>query len=119
MTDFHASAHAVPIEHVDQLVEQFHTAAKPRADWRIGTEYEKLAVDRTTGQAVPFAGPRGIERLLVMLAERFGWTPREEEGATVALARDGVSITLEPGGQIELAGKPLATLHPRREEGSP
>src|SRR5258706_10109815 len=116
MTDFRASTHAVPIEHVDQLVEQFHTAAKPRSDWKIGTEYEKLAVDRATGQAVPFAGSRGIERVLLTLAERFGWTPREEEGATVALARDGVSITLEPGGQIELAGRPLATLHAAREE---
>jgi len=116
MTDFRASAHAVPIERVDQLVEQFHAAAKPRAEWKIGTEYEKLAVDASTGRAAPFGGPRGIERLLVGLAERFGWTPREEDGATIALARDGLSVTLEPGGQIELAGRPVDTLHEAHDE---
>ena len=93
MTDFRASAHAEPIERVQQLVDQFHQAGKPRAQWKIGTEYEKLAVDATTGHAAPFSGPRGIERILVTLAERFGWEPREEEGATIALARDGISIT--------------------------
>jgi len=116
MTDFRASAHAMPIERTEQLVEQFHAAAKPRADWKIGTEYEKLAVDAATGRAVSFAGPRGIERLLLGLADRFGWEPREENGATIALARDGLSITLEPGGQIELAGQPVQTLHEAREE---
>ena len=116
MTDFRASAHAVPIERVEQLVEQFHAAAKPRTAWKIGTEYEKLTVDPTTGKAAPFAGPRGIERVLLMLAERFGWEPREERGATIALARGGCSITLEPGGQIELAGEPVASIHDARAE---
>ena len=116
MTDFRASEHAEPIESVAQLIDEFHRASKPRERWKIGTEYEKLAVDARTGRAAPFAGPRGIERVLVRLAERFGWEPREEEGAVIALARDGASITLEPGGQIELAGKPLATLHGTREE---
>lgn len=116
MTDFRASAHSVPIERTEQLVAEFHAAGKPRAQWRIGTEYEKLTVDARTGKAAPFAGPRGIERLLRMLAERFGWEPREEEGAVIALARDGVSITLEPGGQLELAGQPLATLHEAHDE---
>jgi glutamate--cysteine ligase len=116
MTDFRASAHSVPIESTEQLVEQFHAAAKPRSDWKIGTEYEKLTVDAATGKAAPFAGPRGIERVLRTLAERFGWEPREEDGATIALARGGCSITLEPGGQIELAGQPVASIHEARGE---
>jgi glutamate--cysteine ligase len=116
MTDFRASAHSMPIERIEQLVAQFHDAGKPRANWKIGTEYEKLAVDARTGKAAPFTGPHGIERLLRLLAERFGWEPRDEEGAVIALARDGVSITLEPGGQVELAGQPVATLHEARDE---
>jgi glutamate--cysteine ligase len=111
MTDFHASAHAVPIERTDQLTERFHQAGKPRDEWRVGTEYEKPAVDRRTGQAARFSGPRGIETLLRTLAERFGWNPNEEDGRTVALERDGASITLEPGGQVELSGAPWKTLH--------
>ncbi len=111
MTDFHASAHATLIESVDQLVEQFHLAGKPRDHWRIGTEYEKVAVERATGKAAPFSGPRGIEVVLRALAERYGWEPKEEEGRTVALARGGASITLEPGGQLELSGEQCPTIH--------
>jgi glutamate--cysteine ligase len=116
MTDFRASAHAVPIERVDQLVEQFHRGGKPRDRWRIGTEYEKVAVDRATGRAAPFSGPRGIEAVLRALAERYGWTPTEEAGRTIALARDGASITLEPGAQLELSGEQCSSIHCTRDE---
>ena len=55
---------ALPIESFDQLVEHIERGAKPRSAWRIGTEYEKVAVRRSDGQAVPFSGPQGIEALL-------------------------------------------------------
>jgi glutamate--cysteine ligase len=116
MTDFRASGEAVPIERIDQLVDEFHRAGKPRDQWTIGTEYEKLAVEPRTGRAVGFSGPRGVERLLHELAERFGWEPKEERGRTVALARGRASITLEPGGQVELSGEPYRTLHETRRE---
>src|SRR2546422_1011032 len=116
MTDFRASAEPVPIESIEQLVEQFHLAGKPRERWKVGAEYEKLAVDRRTGRATPFSGPRGIEAILRALAERFGWEPEEEDGRTVALARGEASITLEPGGQLEFSGAPFTTLHETRQE---
>ncbi len=116
MTDFHESAHARPIESVEQLVEQMHAAGKPRERWRIGTEYEKVAVDRATGEAVAFSGARGIEAVLRGLAERYGWEPKEEDGRTVALARAGASITLEPGAQLELSGEQCPTIHCAHEE---
>src|SRR5262245_19520223 len=116
MTDFRASGQAAPIESIDQLVEEFHGSAKPRERWTIGTEYEKLAVDPWTGGAVSFSGPRGIETLLRELAERFAWEPQEENGRTVALRRGRASITLEPGGQVELSGEPYRTLHETRDE---
>src|SRR3989442_1501631 len=116
MTDFRQSNRAVPIESVDQLVERFHLAGKPRARWAIGTEYEKVVVDRATGRAAAFAGPRGIETVLRTLAERFAWEPKEEEGRTVALARGGATITLEPGAQLELSGEQCRTLHCTQEE---
>src|SRR5437870_8423675 len=116
MTDFHASAHATRIESVDQLVEQLHVAGKPRDRWRIGTEYEKVAVERATGRAARFSGPRGIEAVLRALAERYGWEPKEEEGRTVALARGGASITLEPGGQLGPSGEQCPTIHRTRTE---
>lgn len=116
MTDFQASAHSAPIESVDQLVEDLHHAGKPRAEWRIGAEYEKVAVERATGRAAPFSGPRGIEALLRGLADRHGWAPKEEDGRLVALARDGASITLEPGAQLELSGAQFTSLHDTRRE---
>ena len=94
----------------------FDRAGKPRDQWRIGVEHEKIGVNRSTGRALPFSGPRGIERLLIELAERYGWQPVEENGRTIALRRDDVSITLEPGGQVELAGAPRDTLHQARVE---
>jgi glutamate--cysteine ligase len=116
MTDFHASAHAVPVRDVDHLVEQLHLAGKPREQWRVGTEYEKLVVERATGRAAPFSGPRGIEAVLRALADRYGWEPKEEEGRTVALQRGGASVTLEPGGQLELSGEQCATIHCTQRE---
>src|SRR5438309_10361359 len=105
MTDFRASAQAVPIESIDQLVEQFHRAGKPRARWMIGTEYEKVAVERASGKAAPFSGPRGIEAVLRGLAERYGWERKEEDGRVVALARQGVSNALDPGAQLAVSGE--------------
>ncbi|HJQ83334.1 MAG TPA: glutamate--cysteine ligase [Candidatus Binatia bacterium] len=116
MTDFHESTHAPRIESVDQLVEQMHRAARPRERWKIGTEYEKVGVDRATGRAAPFSGPRGIEAVLRGLAERYGWEPKEEDGRVVALARGGASITLEPGAQLELSGEQCSTIHCTHEE---
>jgi glutamate--cysteine ligase len=116
MTDFRASGASEPITSVDRLVEEFHGAGKPRSDWMIGTEWEKLAVDARTGAAATFSGPNGIERLLRQLAERYGWEPTEEDGRVVALQRDGASITLEPGGQVELSGRQCPTIHCTKEE---
>jgi glutamate--cysteine ligase len=116
MTDFRESAEAVPVEGVEQLVLQLHRAGKPRERWRIGTEYEKVVVDRATGRAAPFSGPRGIEALLRGLAERYGWEPKEEAGRTVALAREGATVTLEPGGQLELSGVQCPNVHCARVE---
>jgi glutamate--cysteine ligase len=110
------SGEAVEIERRDQLIEYFSAAAKPRSEWRIGTEYEKVAVRVSDGSAVPFSGRDGIEALLIQLAERYGWEPVEEEGRTIALRGEKASITLEPGGQLELSGEKCDSIHCARAE---
>jgi len=95
----------------EQLITAFATAAKPREQWRIGTEYEKVAVRRADGHAVPFSGAGGIEALLKRLADRYGWEPIEEDGRTIALGGRKASITLEPGGQLELSGQLCDSVH--------
>ncbi len=115
MSQYMADASApVFIEKYDQLVELFEQASKPRTSWRIGTEYEKVAVWQADGRAVPFTG--GIEEVLRRLADRYAWTPVEEDGRVIALSGTRASITLEPGGQLELSGEQCESVHCAQHE---
>jgi glutamate--cysteine ligase len=100
-----------PIEDVADLVAFLRSGEKPREAWRVGTEHEKLGLYADTLEPVPFEGERGIGALLEMLAREHGFDAVSEEGRVIALERDGVSVTLEPGGALEMAGAPLETLH--------
>jgi glutamate--cysteine ligase len=99
------------IDKKDQLEEFFHASGKPRAQWRVGTEYEKVGIERQTGKAILYRGPRGVETILKALVEEFRWEPTEEDGHVIALKRDKAEIHLEPGGQIELSGEPCESIH--------
>ncbi|KAG1253834.1 hypothetical protein G6F65_017292 [Rhizopus arrhizus] len=92
-----------PITDRSQLVEVIASGEKPRTQWRIGTEHEKFGFRLDDLRPPTFDGERGIEALLNGLV-RFGWEPVQENGNTIALLRDGASVTLEPAGQLELSG---------------
>lgn len=102
---------SVIIEKAEELEAFFHSAGKPRDRWRVGTEYEKVGINRTTAKAIPYFGRGGVEYILKELSERFNWRPEEQDGHIIALARDNAQITLEPGGQIELSGEPCESIH--------
>ena len=99
-----------PITDRSQLVEVIASGEKPRTQWRIGTEHEKFGFRLDDLRPPTFDGERGIEALLNGLV-RFGWEPVQENGNTIALLRDGASVTLEPAGQLELSGAALETIH--------
>jgi len=99
------------IEKYQELEAYFHEAGKPPDRWRVGTEYEKVGIVRSTGQSFPYFGPRGVSRILQELIERYRWEPEEQDGNIIALTRDRAQITLEPGGQIELSGEPCESIH--------
>jgi glutamate--cysteine ligase len=99
------------IEKNEELEAYFHNSGKPRDRWRVGTEYEKVGIVRSTGQAIRYFGPRGVDHILRELIDRFGWEPEEQDGNIIALTRDKAQITLEPGGQIELSGEPCESIH--------
>ncbi|KHL51383.1 glutamate--cysteine ligase, partial [Xanthomonas euvesicatoria] len=99
-----------PITERAELVQVLASGEKPSADWRIGTEHEKFGFQLDDLRAPTFEGARGIEALLTGLT-RFGWEPVQENGRTIALLRDGASVTLEPAGQLELSGAAVETLH--------
>ena len=98
----------------DDLVATFERAAKPDlADHRIGTELECFGV-RLGEVPRPATYAGDVRPTLEALRDRMGWREgpnRGRNGELVELVRDRASITLEPGGQLELSGAPLATLH--------
>ncbi|MBN9591212.1 MAG: glutamate--cysteine ligase, partial [Alphaproteobacteria bacterium] len=99
-----------PIGSRDDLVRYLEAGSKPRADWRIGTEHEKFVYDPRTFKPVPYDGRPGIRLLLEGMA-RFGWQPILEGENIIGLSQNGASLSLEPGGQFELSGAPLKTVH--------
>jgi glutamate--cysteine ligase, plant type len=105
-----------PIERLEQLAEYIASGEKPREDWRIGTEHEKFGYDRRGLDPLPYEGETSIRAMLEGLRDRFGWEPVDEQGKLIGLTRDGANVSLEPGGQLELSGAPLATLHETRDE---
>jgi len=99
-----------PIESVDDLVAFLRAGEKPPEEWRVGTEHEKIGLHGADRSPIDYAGDRGIGKLLERIADRAGWEPISEDGNIIALQLDGASITLEPGGQLELSGAPLRTI---------
>ncbi len=115
----HASAPPdldVPVDSIDQLVGYLEDAEKPPERWRVGTEHEKIGLYEADQKPVPYEGDRGIAALLEAIAEADDWERVREAGNVVALKRAGASITLEPGGQLELSGAPLRTIHETCDE---
>jgi glutamate--cysteine ligase len=105
-----------PIEHQSQLAEYLASGCKPVEDWRIGTEHEKFGYCKDTLRPLPYEGPRSILAVLEGLRDGHGWTPVEEAGHLIGLEKDGANVSLEPGGQLELSGAPLETIHQTCDE---
>ncbi len=105
-----------PIESHDQLAQMLAKGCKPKDQWRIGTEHEKFGFDKATHLPLPYDGPVGIKAMLDGLAGRFDWDRVEEGGKIIGLVKDGANISLEPGGQLELSGAPLETIHQTCDE---
>jgi glutamate--cysteine ligase len=102
-----------PLRTRDELVAWFEQGCKPKSQFRIGTEHEKFAFTREGHHPVPYAGPRGIRALLEGMQHLLGWEPIMENGNIIGLfdVTGGGAISLEPGGQFELSGAPVETVH--------
>ena len=105
-----------PIERHEQLAEYLADGCKPKEDWRIGTEHEKFGYCKDTLKPLPYAGERSILAVLEGLRDGHGWDPLIEGGNLIGLTKDGANISLEPGGQLELSGAPLETIHQTCDE---
>ncbi len=101
---------AVPVGSTSDLLAYFSGAGKPASEWRVGTEHELVGVltqPGTIGQAPPYDGPHGIGALFARFASH-GGNAVVENGHMIALSRNDTQLTIEPGGQFELAARPLA-----------
>ena len=102
-----------PIETRDELVAWLAEGAKPKSAFRIGTEHEKFAFTTERHDPVPYEGSRGIKALLEGMRMLLGWEPILDDGNIIGLldVTGGGAISLEPGGQFELSGAPVQTVH--------
>jgi glutamate--cysteine ligase len=99
-----------PIDSRDDLVRHLSDGSKPRDEWRIGTEHEKFVYDLRTHKPLDYEGKPGIRGLLEGM-RRFGWQDVNEGENIIGLSQNAASLSLEPGGQFELSGAPLKSVH--------
>lgn len=105
-----------PIERHEQLAEYLSSGCKPKDQWRIGTEHEKFGYCKDNLKPLPYEGERSILAVLKGLRDGHGWAPVEESGKLIGLEKNGANVSLEPGGQLELSGAPLETIHETCDE---
>ena len=98
----------------EQLIDWFKEGEKNKEEWRVGTEHEKFAYNYSKSEnryyPLEYSNKNGVEEFLNEIAQS-GWKKIEEQGKTISLKKENQSITLEPGGQIELSGAPLKDIH--------
>src|SRR2546428_12163772 len=101
-----------PIETREELVAWFEAGSKPRSRFRLGTEHEKFVFTVEGHNPVPYQGRRSIRALLEGMQHLLGWEPIIEDGNIIGLfdVTGGGASSLQPGGQFELSGAPVATV---------
>jgi glutamate--cysteine ligase len=102
-----------PLTSVSELADYMAGGCKPDTDFRIGTEHEKFAFFRADNSPVPYFGDASISALLKGMQQKLGWEPIMDGDNIIGLGETGGmgAISIEPGGQFELSGAPLETLH--------
>src|SRR5262245_20143598 len=106
-----ARAPEVPLAGMPDLLGYFRAAEKPKEAHRLGLEHEKLLFVGGTRPpaAVPYEGPQGVGALFEALGPSYQPFRERPDGPAIALQRGSLTISLEPGGQVELSGTPART----------
>ena len=104
------------IESYGQLAEYLSAGCKPIKDWKIGTEHEKFGFVNDNFSPLPYDGQCSIKAMLEGLRDKYNWSEILEENNIIGLTKDGANVSLEPGGQLELSGAPLDSIHETCDE---
>jgi glutamate--cysteine ligase len=114
---------ATPISSREELVAWFEAGSKPKGPFRVGTEHEKFPFYTADHSPVPYArhpklGTGGIRALLEGMQKTMGWDPIMDGANIIGLfdSKQGGAISLEPGGQFELSGAPVDSIHDAEAE---
>ncbi|MGV1790594.1 glutamate--cysteine ligase [Rhizobium sp. A37_96] len=102
-----------PLSSVSEMTAYLAAGNKPKEKFRIGTEHEKFVFFRADNSPVPYFGDASISALLTGLQAKCGWDPIMDGDNIIGLGEpSGMgAISIEPGGQFELSGAPLETIH--------
>ncbi len=103
------------VRDASDLVAWFRERERPAGAWKVGIEFEAVPQVAGTLDPVPYDGPRGIEAVLRAYS-RWGYEPFEENGRAIAAQKGGLTVSIEPGGQVELSGRPFQDVHAVAEE---
>jgi glutamate--cysteine ligase len=103
-------AESPKVRGIADLVAWFRARERAPSDWKVGIEHEKIALVAGTLEPVRYEGPRGIAAALRAFG-RFGYVPYEEDGRIIAAQKRGLTVSIEPGGQLELSGRPFQDVH--------
>ena len=95
------------IDHKEHIIKYFESGIKDTKNFKMGIEHEKFLFDQKTNKRADYTT---IKKMFVLLSE-FGWKPIMEKQNIIGLQKNGKSITLEPGNQIELSGDKLNNIH--------
>ena len=104
------------IESYGQLAEYLSAGCKSIKDWKIGTEHEKFGFVTDNFSPLPYDGQCSIKAMLEGLRDKYNWSEILEENKIIGLTKDGANVSLEPGGQLELSGAPLDSIHETCDE---
>ncbi len=99
-----------PVGGAEDLAGWFRARERPSAEWKVGIEHEKAGLVAGTLEPLPYGGPGGVEALLKGFS-RYGYGAFEEGGRVIAAQHGGLTVSIEPGGQIELSGRPFKDIH--------
>ncbi len=88
----------------NQLLEEFILGCKNTQ--KIGMEYERIPVNKETGEVVSYYGEYGMCELLREFAKEDNWDYILDDVNIIGLKKLHDTITLEPGCQFELSIEP-------------
>jgi glutamate--cysteine ligase len=97
---------------IDDLLPGFHAYARAEEDWGLGVEFERLPLDPSSGRVRGYDAPFGVADALRGL-ECVGWKKEKIGGGDSRYVHPDElgTLTLEPGGQLELSGAVVADVH--------